>query len=127
MEKNEKLEYWKSQHPPEKGKLFTDPLFPPNMNSLLALDSNGQPIDPKAYEENAEAIEKFKNVTFVRPNEIFGDNYKLFSSKIEYDDIKQGGLGDCYFLSTVADLCRFPGIIANLFITKKKIQMVIMK
>ena len=90
------------------------------MNSLLALDSNGQPIDPKAYEENAEAIEKFKNVTFVRPNEIFGDNYKLFSGKIEYDDIKQGGLGDCYFLSTVADLCRFPGIIANLFITKEK-------
>ena len=28
-------------------------------------------------------------------------------------------LGDCYFLSTVANLCKFPGIIANLFKTKE--------
>ena len=120
MEKNDKLEYWKSQQPPEPGKLFTDPLFPPNMNSLLGLDSNDQPIDQLAYNDNSEEREKFKDIKFVRPNEIFGDNYKLFSGKIEFDDVKQGGLGDCYFLSTVANLCKFPGIIASLFITKEK-------
>ena len=120
MEKKEKLEYWKSQQPPEPGKLFTDPLFPPNMNSILGLDANGQPIDQAAYNEKSEEREEFKDIKFVRPNEIFGDNYKLFSGKIEFDDVKQGGLGDCYFLSTVANLCKFPGLIADLFVIKEK-------
>jgi len=119
MEKNDNLEYWKLQQPPEPGKLFTDPLFPPNMNSLLGLDTNGQPIDLVAYNEKSVEREEFKDITFARPNEIFGENYKLFSGKIEIDDVKQGGLGDCYFLSTVANLCKVPGIIANLFKTKE--------
>jgi len=88
MEKNEDLEYWKGQQPPERGKLFTDPLFPPNMNSILGLDSNGQPIDQAAYDEYSKEREEFKDIKFVRPNEIFGNNYKLFSGKIEFDDVK---------------------------------------
>jgi len=119
MKKNDNLEYWKLQQPPEPGKLFTDSLFPPNMNSLLGLDSNGQPIDQVSYNEKSDDREKFKDITFARPNEIFGENYKLFSGKIEFDDVKQGVLGDCYFLSTVANLCKVPGIIANLFKTKE--------
>ena len=103
MEKNDNLEYWKLQQPPEPGKLFTDPLFPPIMNSLLGLDSNGQSIDQVTYDKNSDDREKFKDITFARPNEIFGENYKLFSGKIEFDDVKQGVLGDCYFLSC----CKF--------------------
>ena len=120
MEKNNKLEYWKFQQPPETEKLFTDPLFPPNMNSILGLDSNGQPIDQLVYNEKSKEREEFKDITFVRPHKIFGENYKLISGKIEFDDVKQGGLGDCYFLSTVANLCKVPGLIYNLFITKEK-------
>ena len=67
------------------------------MNSILGLDSNGQPIDQLLYNEKSKEREEFKDITFVRPNEIFGENYKLFSGKIEFDDVKQGGLGDCYF------------------------------
>ena len=50
------LKYWKDQKPPESGKLFEDPNFPPNANSLLGLDSNGKPIDSKAYNEKARNI-----------------------------------------------------------------------
>ena len=48
-EQKKELIYWKNQAIPEKGKQFIDPLFPPNKNSLLGLDSNGEPIDPIAY------------------------------------------------------------------------------
>ena len=84
MEKNDKLEYWKFQ-------LFTDPLFPPNMNSILGLDSKGQPIDQLTYNEKSKERDQFKDITFARPNEIFGENYKLFSGKIEFDDVKWVG------------------------------------
>ena len=97
--KGKKMKYWKDQEPPQPGKLFTDPIFPPNRHSLLGLDSTGKPIDPKAYKDNIEDVKKFENLTFARPNEVFGDQYKLFSGKIEASDIIQGQLGDCYFLT----------------------------
>ena len=81
------------------------------MNSILGLDSKGQPIDQLTYNEKSKERDQFKDITFARPNEIFGENYKLFSGKIEFDDVKLGWLGDCYFLSTVANLCKVPGLI----------------
>ena len=113
------LKYWKDQKPPESGKLFEDPNFPPNANSLLGLDSNGKPIDSKAYNEKARNINT-SEVGFARAKDIFGDKYKLFSEKIEMDDVIQGKLGDCYFLSSVANLCKFPSLIMKLFKTKEK-------
>ena len=111
------LTYWKNQTPPQSGKLYTDDLFPPNANSLLGLNSNGTPIDSKAYQEKAKNINT-NEVGFYRASEIFGDKYKLFSEKIEMDDVIQGKLGDCYFLSSVANLCKFPSLIMKLFKTK---------
>ena len=111
------LSYWKNQTPPETGKLFTDDLFPPNKNSLLGLNSNNMPIDLKAYNEEKRNISD--DVIFVRPKEIFGEKYKLFSETIEMDDVIQGALGDCYFLSAVATLCEFPGLIMKLFRRKE--------
>ena len=109
--------YWKNQEPPKSGSLYTDPLFPPNANSLLGLDSNGQPIDKTAYSEKARNINT-SQIGFARASEIFRSGYKLFSEKIEMDDVIQGKLGDCYFLSSVANLCKFPGLIMKLFKTK---------
>ena len=36
------------------------------------------------------------------------------------DDVIQGKLGDCYFLSSVENLCKFPSLIMKLFKTKEK-------
>ena len=38
---------------------------------------------------------------------------------IEPDDIKQGQLGDCYFLATLSAIAEFPWRIKHLFLTKK--------
>ena len=117
MATNNDLPYWKNQKVPIKGQKFTDPIFPPNKNSLLGLDSNGKPIDPKNYKENKINT---NYIEFKRPSEFFTDGkYDLFSKEIEIDDIKQGSLGNCYFLSAVANISRFPELIINLFKTKE--------
>ena len=43
------LAYWKNQSPGKEGEMYTDDLFPPNQNSLMGLDSSGNPIDQEAY------------------------------------------------------------------------------
>ena len=116
-EEQKKPKYWKDQEPPKSGTLFTDPLFPPNKNSLLGLDSSGKIIDQTAYKEKAGSINT-NQVVFARATEIFKSGCKLFSEKIEMGDVIQGKLGDCYFLSSVACLCKYPGVIMNLFKTK---------
>ena len=117
-EKKIALTYWKNQEPPQEGQLYEDPLFPPTAYSLLGLDSNGNPIDIKAYNEKSKNI-NINQIGFARASKIFGDKYKLFSEKIEMDDVIQGKLGDCYFLSSVANLCKFPSLIMKLFKTKE--------
>jgi calpain-15 len=42
-----------------------------------------------------------------------------FKGKIEPNDIKQGALGDCYFLSSLSAMAEYEGIIKALFITKE--------
>jgi calpain-15 len=117
-EQNKDLIYWKDQLIPEKGKKFTDPLFPPNKDSLLGLDSDGKPIDPIAYRNIPKNINS-NDIIFSRASEIFGDKkYKLFSGIIEIDDVIQGIISDCYFLSSLTNLCKFPELILNLFKTK---------
>ena len=106
--------YWKNQAKPEEGKEFKDPLFPPTSNSLLGLDSSGKPIDSKAYSEKSGNI-KTNEIGFFRAKEIFQNDYNLFSDKIEMGDVQQGSLGDCYFLSSVASLCKFPNLIKRMF------------
>lgn len=103
VKKKIQLTYWKNQEAPQSGTLYEDPLFPPNKNSLLGLDSNGKPVDSVAYSEKAKSIDTTQ-VIFARASEIFGSKYKLFSEKIEMGDVIQGKLGDCYFLSSVANM-----------------------
>ena len=115
---DENLIYFKNQEPPIPGQKYTDPLFPPNERSLLGLNQYNKPIDNENYSENDNIFPS--ELEFKRPSEIFnGQKYDLFPGVIEMHDVIQGGLSDCYFLSSVANLCKFPELILNLFKTKK--------
>jgi len=58
----------------------------------------------------------WRSIIWRRPDEFFGrGNYRVFQDKIEPNDIKQGSLGDCYFLSTIAALAEKPDRIRKLF------------
>lgn len=114
------LSYYKNDKPLPAGFTgkFTDPNFPPNEKSLLALNQNGDPIDKMAYQKNKYAIHS-DIIEWSRPEEIFfGRNYKLFEG-VSVDDVAQGELGDCYFLSALAALAKYPKMIRGLFKTDK--------
>lgn len=113
------FKYYKDQQPAVNlTKQFTDPVFPPNDFSLLAKDIKGNWIGDDTHKE---AIDN-SNVVWKNAHEIFGEAYNLFDDKIECDDVKQGSLGNCYFLSSLASLCEFPYLIYNIFRTKEKSQ-----
>ena len=114
-----KFPYWKNQTPPKRGVKYTDDLFPPNENSLIGKDSNGNYIDPVEGEKSAKRI-KTNSLVWKRCSDIFKNKkYLLFEEKIEMADINQGSLGDCYFLASVAALTDYPNLIYKIFITKE--------
>ena len=62
----------------------------------------------------------WKEFTWERPDKIFnGAEPILFQDKIEPNDIRQGCLGNCYFLSALSALAEFPEMIKKIFVTQK--------
>ncbi|KAL9647648.1 hypothetical protein ABK040_015138 [Willaertia magna] len=82
--------------------LYTDKDFPATITSVY----------PSEHKESK------MDISFKRASEILGDNFSIFCDGIEPDDIVQGSLGDCWFLSALASLASIPNLIENLFITK---------
>ena len=118
-DKKVELTYWGNQSPGKEGEAYTDDKFPPNENSLMGLDSSGNPIDKDAYTNaNGKYINPQK-VAFMRASEIFqNDRYVLISDKMDMNDIVPGELDDSYFLASVQNLCKTPAYINRIFKTK---------
>jgi hypothetical protein len=115
--------YWKGQtsHLNSKGQ-WTDDLFPPNLKSILAQDKNGNFLDKDQWENNPgieDEVGELNDIVWKRIPDLFGKSFKVFDGKIEADDILQGNLGNCYFLSGIAAVSEFPRIIEDLFKTKE--------
>ena len=124
--------YFRDQKPPNlkelesKGKKFSDPYFLPNTNSLVGKDENGNWIDYAVSQANINNLEKNfpgcssgkGSLIFKRISEMDG-SWDIFKDKIEMNDISQGGLGDCYFLSAISALSNYPYLIKEKFRTIK--------
>ena len=114
----ELLQYYKNQSKPSDLSVpFTDSFFPPNENSLLAKDSNGNFIDEDEGPKYAKTID-VSQIEWKRASEIF-PNFLVFEGAIDPTDIKQGKIGNCYFLSSIASLCEFPNLIYQIFLSKE--------
>lgn len=112
---------YKNQKRPETSEEWTDDLFPPNQNSVMALDSSGNPKDPitSRYDSYLSDFSlKDKNIKWLRAKDIFPKGkFSLFEGEIEVDDIKQGSLGNCYFLSSIASMSLHPQLVCQIFRT----------
>lgn len=110
---------YRKQKIPTKNLKFVDDIFTADTNSLCPKNSNNKFIlPPDAYIEDVEGWDSFEWSEF---KEIFkGNDYQVFLDKIEENDIIQGGLGDCYFLSAIAALTKYPQLIRKLFLFQER-------
>ncbi|CAK9029372.1 Calpain-type cysteine protease DEK1 (Phytocalpain DEK1) (Protein DEFECTIVE KERNEL 1) (ZmDEK1) [Durusdinium trenchii] len=87
--------------------VFTDHDFPPERSSLCRDWSK-----LSAGEQETWATYEWRRIGTLTPDSAEGP---LFDGGISPNDIHQGQLGDCYFLSSLAVLAEFPGLIKKLF------------
>jgi calpain-15 len=101
-----------------KDEPYTDESFPPNEFSLI-----------QDWDEDADGIpekaRKWQRFTWIRATEIEELNdsdgkLQVFANSVDPSDIKQGDLGDCYFLSTLSVLAEKPKRITDLFLSKRE-------
>ena len=121
--------YWKDQMPPDmnqlkqSGQKFTDQYFPPHKYSILSCDQNGHFIDKLKGQELLQEFERkipglINRIVWKRVTEVY-KKWELIQNKIEIRDIIQGNLGDCYFLSALTALTRYPYLIKEKFRTQE--------
>lgn len=82
------------------GGKFTDNEFPPENKSIGS---------------GAKMNTLTKGMAWLRPEEIFKGDFKLFDG-IDPTDIKQGQLGVCYMLATISALASNPKNIERIFV-----------
>ncbi len=101
---------------------FTDSYYPADQNSISFIpEGNAQKNVLMDYE-----IEDLNNFTWKRcsdivsdGNSLLKDDYKLYGT-ISDKDIRQGTIGNCYFLCSVAALAEFPKRYDPIFINNKR-------
>ena len=99
-------------------KPWNDPMFTPSRQTLCPYNDKGWLLPENVLISDVEGWEKYN---WCRVEEILNSkNYQVFEEGISADDILQGSIGDCYFLSAVGSLCKFSHYIDKLFFTKEK-------
>ena len=86
---------------------FTDKKFLPNMKSLTGF-----------HDQNQKVRKKFQNITWKRPEEFIKTQKIIIYNNISPEDIRQGQLGDCYFLAAISSIALFPHRLERLFLIK---------
>jgi len=107
--------YHHKQQPDNDSNQFTDKTFPPNDNSILFIDST------KSVSSCIEVddTKPLKGLIWHRPTQIFKDaKFKIFD-KMDLEDIHQGVLGNCYFLSSLSAIAENHERLAKLVLNKE--------
>ena len=99
-------------------KPWTDPMFTPCKENLCPSNEKGWILPENVLFTDVVGWEKYN---WSRVEDILNSkNYQVFEDGISPDDIIQGSIGDCYFLSAVGSLCKFSHYIDRLFLTKER-------
>ena len=90
------------------GVKYRDSDFPAEVSSIMGF--GGNPSYPQ---------HRMEKIIWQRPDAIYGNGSFSVYDQIEPDDIKQGGLGDCYFLSAMAAIAEYKDRIKRVFLQRK--------
>ena len=108
---------YRDQKMPTGDEPWIDDIFPPEKKSLCPFDSNGWVLPRDVWDSDVDGWEEFK---WCRVEEIYDSkDYTVFAGGSTMDDIQQGNIGDCYFLSVLGSLCAFPDFFNKLFHIKE--------
>ena len=108
--KKKSTRIFRDQKMPTSSEPWEDDLFPPNKNSLCPNDDNGF---IQFTHLKADDIEGWEYYDWCRVNELI-ENYQIFEDGANLDDIIQGDIADCYFLSALGSLCTYTGFYNKL-------------
>ena len=101
------------------GPVFQDELFKPIKKNLCPIRENGTWNLPYGiHKEDIRGWEKY-NWTPVS-NILDTPNYQVYFNDINSDDILQGDFQNCYFITALAALCKYPELVKKLFLFKEK-------
>ena len=119
LNKKVSTKIYRNQKMPENSQQpWTDDIFPPEKKSLCPYNNKGWVLPPEVWDSDVEGWETLK---WCRAEEIFDSkDYTVFKGGSSMDDIIQGNLGDCYFLSALGSLCAYPDFFNKLFHIKEK-------
>ena len=114
-ENAENYKIYKNQKKPKNNELYKDDIFPPNDNSLLGKNSNGEFLD--ANEGNCKMIHnqeiEWKRISDIIPKPV------IFENVIDINNLRFGRISYIYFYSVLSALSQFPSIFSKIIITKE--------
>lgn len=93
----------------KQGKVWTDPYFKADINSI---------IDP-GMGVNPGGSPNWETFVWKRPSDVYKDGKITVYDQIHPTDIKQGYCGDCYFLSSISSLAENASRVKDIFLTKE--------
>ena len=106
---------------PEIIELYTDKIFPPENISIFEKKilediDNGNKIPDSKYYKILFKDFKENQIIWKRARDIFKNGeYTLFSDNMSPNNMIQGSIGNCYFLTVLSALTKYPSLIYQLF------------
>ena len=106
---------------PEIIELYTDKIFPPENISIFEKKilediNNGNKIPDSKYYKILFKDFKENQIIWKRARDIFKNGeYTLFSDNMSPNNMIQGSIGNCYFLTVLSALTKYPSLIYQLF------------
>jgi hypothetical protein len=112
------IKIFKNQKIP-KDKIFFDDEFKPLKESLCPLKETGEWKIPEGLIK--KDLKGWENFKWTPAEQILQtDNFQVINQSIKPENIIQGDLGNCYFLTAIAALCKHKNLIEKLFVIKEK-------
>jgi len=107
-----------NQKMPKSIEPWTDETFPHEKESLCPYDKNGWILFDNLDNDDLEGWEDYE---WCRIDDItYFEDYSVFEEGATIEDIKQGSINDCYFLSAIGSLCSYPLFFEKLFYIKER-------